>query len=83
LRKVLGEEHPDTAQSYNNLALNQSAQGKYRVAEEDYRQALAILRKVLVQQPGCQPADPGEVCPGRGGLSPGAGHLPQDAGRRR
>jgi tetratricopeptide (TPR) repeat protein len=46
-RKVLGEEHPDTAASYNNLAVNQGYQGQYAQAEEGYRKALAIQRKVL------------------------------------
>ena len=49
-RKVLGEEHPDTAQSYNNVAYNLNAQGKHREAEEGYRKALAIRRKVLGEE---------------------------------
>ena len=49
-RKVLGEEHPDTANSYNNLASNQNAQGKYALAEEGCRKALAIYRKVLGEE---------------------------------
>ena len=28
-RQILGEEHPNTAQSYNNLAMNLDARGKY------------------------------------------------------
>ena len=32
-RKLLGEDHPDTATGYNNLAVNQNAQGKYAEAE--------------------------------------------------
>jgi hypothetical protein len=36
-RKVLGEEHPDTAAGYNNVAYNLNAQGKYKEAEEGYR----------------------------------------------
>ena len=31
-RKVLGEDHPDTAASYNNVASNLNAQGKYAEA---------------------------------------------------
>jgi serine/threonine protein kinase len=46
-RKVLGEEHPATATSYNNLAANQNPQGRYAQAEEDCRKALAIHRKRL------------------------------------
>jgi tetratricopeptide (TPR) repeat protein len=45
-RKVLGEEHPDTAQSYNNIAFNLNAQRRYREAEEGFKKALDIYRKV-------------------------------------
>jgi CHAT domain-containing protein/Tfp pilus assembly protein PilF len=45
-RKVLGEEHPDTALSYNNVAYNLNAQGKHAEAEPLFRTALAIRRKV-------------------------------------
>ena len=44
---VLGEENPNTAAAYANLALNQMHQGKYAEAEKDYRKALEILRKTL------------------------------------
>ena len=40
--KALGEDHPDTATSYNNLALTLYAQGKYAEAEAMHRRALAI-----------------------------------------
>ena len=43
-RKVLGEEHPHTATSYNNVAANLHDQGKYTEAEPLYRTALAINR---------------------------------------
>ena len=46
-RKLLGEDHPDTAQSYNNVAGNLNAQGKYAEAEPLFRQALATRRKLL------------------------------------
>jgi CHAT domain-containing protein/tetratricopeptide (TPR) repeat protein len=46
-RKILGEEHPDTATGYNNLAYNLNAQGKYAAAEEGFLKALAIRRKAL------------------------------------
>jgi tetratricopeptide (TPR) repeat protein len=49
-RKVLGENHPHTAQSYNNLAFNLNAQGKYAEAEEVFNKALAIRRKVLGEE---------------------------------
>jgi CHAT domain-containing protein/tetratricopeptide (TPR) repeat protein len=46
-RRLLGEEHPDTATAYSNLAANQHAQGKHAEAERGLRQALAIRRKAL------------------------------------
>jgi|GEM_PF-2958358 len=45
--KVLGKEHPDTAQSRFALGVDCSGQGRYREAEGYYRQALAIQEKVL------------------------------------
>jgi tetratricopeptide (TPR) repeat protein len=45
--EVLGPHHPDTATSYNNLALNLDARGHYREAEPLYRQALAVRKQVL------------------------------------
>jgi tetratricopeptide (TPR) repeat protein len=49
-RKVLGEEHPDTATSYNNVGYNLSEQGKYAEAQPLYEKALAIRRKVLGEE---------------------------------
>src|SRR5271157_2157900 len=46
-QKVLGSEHPDTAQSLNNLALLYWATGEYAKAEPLYQEALRILQKVL------------------------------------
>jgi hypothetical protein len=46
-RKVLGEDHSNTASSYNNLATNQDAQGKHALAEVGHRKALAIRLEVL------------------------------------
>ena len=46
-RKVLGEDHPDTALSYNNLAFNLQAQGQYGAAQALYQKALDISRQVL------------------------------------
>ena len=46
-RKVLGEEHPFTAASYSKVADNQNAQGKYALAETQFKlQALlaAVVR---------------------------------------
>jgi tetratricopeptide (TPR) repeat protein len=49
-RQVLGEAHPDTARSYNNVALNLNAQGKYAEAEPLFRRALGIYRQALSEQ---------------------------------
>ena len=46
-RDILGEDHPDTAASYNNLAETLRAQGKYAEAEAMHRRALAIHLKAL------------------------------------
>ncbi len=45
--KALGEDHPDTATSYNNLAATLGDQGKYAEAEAMHRRALAIRLKAL------------------------------------
>ena len=45
--KALGEDHPDTAASYNNLAVTLRDQGKYAEAEAMHRHALAIRLKAL------------------------------------
>ncbi|MDF5733095.1 MAG: CHAT domain-containing protein [Rhizonema sp. PD38] len=45
--KVLGKEHPDVAQSLNNLALLYKAQGNYQKAEPLYQRSLNIREKVL------------------------------------
>jgi tetratricopeptide (TPR) repeat protein len=49
-RKVLGEEHPDTATSYDNVAFILNAQGQYAAAEERSRKALDIFRKLLGEE---------------------------------
>jgi tetratricopeptide (TPR) repeat protein len=46
-REVLGEDHPDTALSYNNLAYNLTGQSRNKEAEEGFNKALAIYRKLL------------------------------------
>jgi tetratricopeptide (TPR) repeat protein len=46
-RRLLTDDHPDTAQSYNGLANNLRAQGKYAAAQPLYEQALAIHRRLL------------------------------------
>ena len=45
--KSLGADHPDVAQSLNNLALLYHDQGNYEQAAPLYQRALAICEKVL------------------------------------
>src|SRR5262249_38411017 len=49
--KALGEDHPDTASSYNNLAWTFDRQGKYAEAHPLYRGAAAICLEALVRDP--------------------------------
>ena len=46
-RKVLGEDHPNTATSYNNLAAILNAQGQYGSGPALYQKSLDISRQVL------------------------------------
>ena len=46
-KKVLGDNHPDTATSLNNLGNLLSRQGDHAAARPYYEQALAIRKKVL------------------------------------
>jgi tetratricopeptide (TPR) repeat protein len=46
-RRLLTDDHPDTALSYNNLAFNLKAQGKYAQAQPLYEKALEIYRRLL------------------------------------
>ena len=46
-KKVLGEEHPSTATSYNNLAGLYRVQGEYDKAELLFEKALDIREGVL------------------------------------
>jgi tetratricopeptide (TPR) repeat protein len=50
MRERLGEQHPDTATSLNNLAGLYQAQGRYDEAEPLYQQALAIRKARLGEQ---------------------------------
>jgi tetratricopeptide (TPR) repeat protein len=45
--QVLGSAHPDTATSFNDLAILYEAQGKYEQAEPLYQRALVIREQVL------------------------------------
>jgi tetratricopeptide (TPR) repeat protein len=45
--QVLGPQHPDVANSLNNLAWLYSALGKYAEAEPLYQRALKICEQVL------------------------------------
>jgi CHAT domain-containing protein/tetratricopeptide (TPR) repeat protein len=47
LEMTLGPEHPDVAQTLNNLALLHQAQGHYGDAEPLFRRSLVIREKVL------------------------------------
>jgi tetratricopeptide (TPR) repeat protein len=46
-RRLLTDDHPFTAESYNNLAVNLKAQGKYAAAQPLYEKALEICRRLL------------------------------------
>jgi tetratricopeptide (TPR) repeat protein len=46
-KKVLGDEHPDTLGSMNNLAFLFGSQGKYEAAEPLFKETLRLRKKVL------------------------------------
>jgi len=46
-RRLLTDDHPDTADSYNMLATNLDAQGKYAAAQPLYEKAQEIRRRLL------------------------------------
>jgi tetratricopeptide (TPR) repeat protein len=46
-RDILGEDHPETAESYNSVAESLRDQGMHTEAETMHRRALAIFLKVL------------------------------------
>jgi len=47
IERVLGEEHPDTAKSYGDLACMYAGQGEYKKAEGLYEKSLRIIEKVF------------------------------------
>ncbi len=49
-KTTLGEEHPDTLTSMNNLALLFRCQGKYEAAEPLYKETLQLRKKVLGEE---------------------------------
>ena len=68
---MLGEHHPDTAESLNNLAVLLWKQGDYAAAKPLYEQALAIRKQVLGERhpdTATQPEQPGGAAAGAGGL---------------
>ncbi len=46
-RRLVTDDHPDTAESYNNLASILEAQGKYGQAQPLYEKAMEINRRLL------------------------------------
>jgi len=50
LRRLLTDEHPYTATSYNNLATNLFGQGKYAQAQPLHEKALEIYRRLLTDE---------------------------------
>ncbi|MEO0770001.1 MAG: tetratricopeptide repeat protein, partial [Cyanobacteria bacterium J06649_4] len=46
--RIIGDTHPQTAFSYNNLAKNYQAQGRYTEAEKLLTKAVDILKKTEV-----------------------------------
>ncbi len=46
-RRLLTDDHPDTAASYNNVALNLAAQGQYTAAQPLLEKALEVRRRLL------------------------------------
>jgi hypothetical protein len=44
---MLGDDHPDTAASYDHLAANLDAQGKHAQAQPLHEKALEIRRRLL------------------------------------
>ena len=90
--KALGKDHPDTANSLNNLAELYNKQGKYVEAEPLYKRALDIREKELgkdhpstghqPQQPGGALSGAGEVRGGRTALQARSRHPREGAGQK-
>ena len=50
MKKILGEEHPDTATSYNNIGNTYYNIGDYNKALEYYELSLKIRKKILGEE---------------------------------
>ena len=91
-RRLLTDDHPDTAASYNNLAPTSTPRGSTPRPSRSTRRRWRSDRRLLtddhpdtaskLQQPGGQPQRPGEVRPGPAALREGAGDPPPPAHRR-
>ena len=51
-RKIYGEQHGDTATTYNSLGVVYSALGQHSLAKQHYEKALEIRRKIYGEQHG-------------------------------
>ena len=50
MKKILGEEHPDTASSYNNIGNTYHKIGDYKRAIEYHELSLMIRKKILGEE---------------------------------
>ena len=67
---MLADDHPDTAGSYNNVAANLDAQGKYDLAQPQLEKALEILRRLADDHPEpSQLQQPGTTSMPRGSMT--------------
>jgi tetratricopeptide (TPR) repeat protein len=72
-RKALGEDHPDTAAGYSNLASALQHLGRFKEADELYHRALGILRRAMGEE---HPAV-ASCCNGLAGSLDGQGRYPE------
>ncbi|KAI5791005.1 hypothetical protein FPQ18DRAFT_410111 [Pyronema domesticum] len=49
-KQLLGEEHPDTVSSMNNLAINFHAQGRYREAEDLQMKVMETRKRIIGEE---------------------------------
>ena len=50
MKKILGEEHPDIAKSYNNIGNTYDKMGDYKKALEYHELSLKIRKKILGEE---------------------------------